>query len=240
MHVPATGGKTFHQNRHAHGLILNDPIANKDYIFSDGNVLHTKGNELFYLPQGSTYQVKTWEGGACYAINFDAEFSDEPFTMQLRDIDRMRKIFHTASKPWQAFSPIRELVAMRALYDIVLQMISEHDREYLPTGYTDKLLPALEAISGRLSDNTLTVSELASLCGMSEVYFRKLFEARFNLSPKNYLIRMRMHYAKSLLISEQLTVTKIAELCGYVDLSHFSREFSKFYGVAPSCIKDET
>ncbi len=234
MHVPATGGKTFHQNRPAHGLVLNDSFANKDYIFSDGKVLHNEGDELVYLPKGSTYQVKIWEGGSCYALNFDADFSDEPFVMRLRDVESIRKAFHNATKRWEVFSDVREIVAMRSLYDIVIRMIAENDRGYHPSKNSEKLAPALEAIKERFADNSLTVAELASLCGMSEVYFRKLFEAQFNLSPKDYLIRMRMKYAKSLLASGQFTVSKIAELCGYAEPCHFSREFSKFFGVAPS------
>ena len=97
-----------------------------------------------------------------------------------------------------------------------------------------RLEPAMEVIKDRFSDNALTVSELASVCGISEVYFRKLFQSKFNISPKDYLIRMRMEYAKSLLETGQITVSKVAELCGYAEPCHFSREFSKYFGVAPS------
>lgn len=239
MRVPATGGKDFHSNRPMHGLILNEELANKDYIFSDGRVLHTEGNELFYLPKGSTYQVKTYEGGGCYAINFDAELSDEPFTMRLRDIEGVRKIFHSAAKHWKAHDEMREMIAMRALYEIILAMIAEQDREYQPSAIFGNLVPAMEAIESRFTDNELTVSELASLCHMSEVYFRRLFAERFGISPKEYLIRMRIEYAKSLLASGQFAVSEVAELCGYAEPCHFSREFLRRVGVAPSKYRAE-
>lgn len=234
MRVPALGGKDFHQNRPMHGLILNEEIASKDYIFSDGRVLHTKGNELFYLPKGSTYQVKTYEGGGCYAINFDAELSDEPFLMHLRDVEGVRKIFHGAAKRWKAHDLMREMIAMRALYEIVLAAVAEQERDYQSSANVEKLAPAMAVIESRFTDNALSVAELSSLCGMSEVYFRRLFEGRFGISPKEYLIRMRIEYAKSLLASEQFTVGEVAELCGYAEPCHFSREFSKRVGVSPN------
>ena len=233
MNVPALGGKELHVDRPAHGLILNNGTASKDYVFSDGRVLHTRDNELFYLPKGSTYQVKTYEGGGCYAINFDAELSDEPFVMKLRDDESFRKIFHRAAKKWKAHDPMREMIAMSALYDIILLMISEHDREYQPSGTVAKLAPAMAVIETRFSDNELGISELSSLCGMSEVYFRKLFSEHYGVSPKEYLIRMRIEYAKSLLASEQFTVSEVATLCGYAEPCHFSREFSKHVGLSP-------
>lgn len=234
MRVPALGGKDFHQNRPMHGLILNEEIASKDYIFSDGRVLHTKGNELYYLPKGSTYQVKTYEGGGCYAINFDAELSDEPFSMRIRDVEGVRKIFHGAAKRWKAHDPMREMLAMSALYEILYLIISEQDREYQSSANIEKLAPAMAVIESRFTDNALSVSELSELCGMSEVYFRRLFEDRFGISPKEYLIRMRIEYAKSLLASGQFTVGEVAELCGYAEPCHFSREFSKRVGVSPN------
>ena len=123
---------------------------------------------------------------------------------------------------------------MRALYEIVLSVIAEQERDYHSSASDKRLAPAIETMHARCSDNALTVSELASLCGMSEVYFRKRFADRFGVSPKEYLIRMRIDYAKSLLASEQFSVGEVAELCGYAEPCHFSREFSKRVGVSPN------
>ena len=233
MKVSATGGKKFHQNRPAHGLILNDACADKDYVFSDGRVLHTEGNELFYLPKGSTYQVKTYQSGSCYVINFDAELSGDPFTMGIRDVESLRKVFHRAAKQWKAHDDTRELLAMSALYEIVREMVKEREKGYLPAEQTALLSPALESLRSSFSDHSLTVAELAARCGISEVYFRRIFRERFGISPKEYLIRLRMDYAKQLLASGQFTVTEVAGLCGYGEPCHFSREFLRHVGCPP-------
>ena len=239
MRVPGKGGKAVHIDRPAHGLILNGELTKSDYYFSDGRVLHTTTNDFFYLPRGSTYHVKIREGGECYAMNFEAQISDEPFVMRLRDVEGVRKLFRGAAKCWKAHDPIREMIAMRALYEIVLTMIAEQDREYQPSASMEKLSPAMAVIESRFTDNALSVSELAALCGMSEVYFRKRFADRFGVSPKEYLIRMRIDYAKSLLASEQFSVGEVAALCGYAEPCHFSREFVRRVGVAPSQYRAE-
>ena len=77
------------------------------------------------------------------------------------------------------------------------------------------------------------VAALAELCGMSEVYFRKLFRSRFGVSPKEFTIQRRIEYAKQLLVSGEFTVAMVASMCGYAEPCHFSREFIKRVGCAP-------
>ncbi|MBE6591666.1 MAG: helix-turn-helix transcriptional regulator, partial [Ruminococcaceae bacterium] len=73
-----------------------------------------------------------------------------------------------------------------------------------------------------------------ALCGVSEVYFRKLFLNSFGVSPKEYMIQKRMDYAKNLLKSGDFSISEIATLCGYTESCHFSREFSKREGISPN------
>ena len=213
--------------------MLNDEGHENVYYFSDGRVMHTKPNELFYLPKGSTYRVVSNSQNTAYAINFDANISDEPFTMTLRDTEAVRKLFRKAAKAWKSDSPTKELSVMRDLYGIIVHMIKEKEAEYQPSGQRKILLPAIAAIESRFCENGLSVAELASLCNISAVYFRRIFEGQFGISPKEYIIRRRIEYAKSLLASGQLTVSEIATLCGYTEPCHFSREFKKHTGTSP-------
>ena len=53
------------------------------------------------------------------------------------------------------------------------------------------------------------------------------------MSPKEYIINKRMEYAKTLLSSGQVEVKEAAVMCGYFEPCHFSREFSKHFGISP-------
>ena len=231
--VLARFGKNVHTDRPVHGLVLNDEGHENVYYFSDGRVMHTKSNELFYLPKGSTYRVVSNSQNTAYAINFDADISDEPFTISLRDAEAARKLFRSAARAWKSNSATKELSVMRDLYGIILHMIKESEAEYQPSAQRQILLPAISAIESRFCENTLSVAELASLCNVSEVYFRRIFDGQFGISPKEYIIRRRIEYAKTLLASGQLSVGEIATLCGYTEPCHFSREFKKHTGIPP-------
>ena len=69
---------------------------------------------------------------------------------------------------------------------------------------------------------------------MSEVCFRKLFKARFGLSPAKYLMQLRIHKAAELIHTGYYTLKEVASLCGYRDYKYFSVEFKRLKGCSPS------
>jgi AraC-like DNA-binding protein len=233
MYVPPAGGAAFHPNRAYHGFVFNCDGA-KDYYFDDGTVLHTRENQLFYLPKGSTYRVKSTARGGCYAINFYADVSDRPFAMSFRNSDAILKIFKDAELAWRMQADFHHVTAIRAVYDLILQVHRERQRAYAPSAQLSLIAPAVEKIRHEFAQNELTVASLASLCGISEAYFRRIFLNEFGTSPKEYMIGLRINYAKQLLESGDFTVSQAAQLCGYAEPCHFSREFAKHVGVPPS------
>jgi AraC-like DNA-binding protein len=92
----------------------------------------------------------------------------------------------------------------------------------------------MRIIGERFNDPALEISELASECGISEAYFRRLFDAVHARSPKAYITELRMEYAKKLILSGELSVSDVGAACGFTDPCYFSREFSKVVGVCPS------
>ena len=234
--VPPAFGKLLHTNRPYHGLVLNDPGVARDYIFEDGKVLHTKGNTLFYLPKGSSYRVQRISGkGGCYAINFDftPQISAAPFMQVLRNAESVRRSFREAARVFG--TGITGLtVAQRSICEILLAGYEEEKHAYVPDSRAAQLAPAMAKIHAEFYKNELRIAELAALCGISEVYFRRIFHALHGKSPKEYVIDMRIERARRLLSDGSFTVREVAALCGYFEETHFSREFKRHTGCSPS------
>jgi len=232
MYVYPHNTRRQHTNRPFHGFVLNASDDTKIYSFSDGQELHALPGSLFYLPKGSSYDVNAAIAGGCYAINFDADIVDDPFVFFIKNMEQVTKNFRVAAEEWKRNSSLGRICALRALYDVIYRA-QRDSREYMSQHTADKIAPALELLDTRFTDSSLTVAELAQLCGMSQVYFRKIVQNRFGMSPKEYLIQKRMEYAKQLLLSGQFAVNEVAALCGYSEPCHFSREFSARVGVPP-------
>lgn len=228
VYVAPGMGEAVHHNRPFHGLVINESGV-KDYIFADGLVLHTAPGDVYYLPKGTDYRVHAIESGGCYAINFDVwhAVAHPPF---VRHLPQVQELFRDAV---HRFRERADLELRRCLYEILTRMAREERRGYMPSKKEALLAPAMALMRRGYTKNDLSVRNLAAHCGITEAYFRRLFEEKYGLSPKEYMISLRMDYAKRLLQSGQLSVGEAARLCGYAESCHFSREFSRRVGLSP-------
>ena len=83
----------------------------------------------------------------------------------------------------------------------------------------------------------ITLSELAAIEFLSVSRYSALFRACTGVSPKEYLIRLRMRSAIELLNRTDMSITQIARAVGYADPLYFSRLFKKRIGTPPSEVR---
>ena len=79
----------------------------------------------------------------------------------------------------------------------------------------------------------ISIEELAANVSFSPSYFCKLFKRAANTTPAEYVISVRLSNAKLLLLETNLTISQIAEMCGFCDASYFSYYFKKSFGKTP-------
>ena len=77
----------------------------------------------------------------------------------------------------------------------------------------------------------LTVRQIADYCCISVPYFFKIFRETEHATPNQYLLKIRLAAAKSLLISTSLSVSEIAEQCGFHSHAYFSDCFKRHFGI---------
>lgn len=80
----------------------------------------------------------------------------------------------------------------------------------------------------------LTLQMLADAMRISPYYLSHVFKKRTGYSPMQYVLRRRIGEAQTLLISTEHSITKIAGMVGYSNLSHFNAIFTKHVGLSPS------
>lgn len=79
-----------------------------------------------------------------------------------------------------------------------------------------------------------TLEEMAMLSGYSVSRFSVLYVQEYGRSPKADLLEIRMELARQLLSYTELSVTEIAERCGFKSIYYFSKYFKRAVGAAPS------
>ena len=98
----------------------------------------------------------------------------------------------------------------------------------------DTLINRVADQIGRHFTDNLQIKDMARDAGMSEKYFIRYFQRYFNISPKQYIIELRMQYAAELLADTTDSIASIAEKLGYSDQYSFSKAFRKYYNESPT------
>jgi AraC family transcriptional regulator len=78
-----------------------------------------------------------------------------------------------------------------------------------------------------------SISQVADECGLSSSYFVRAFKQATGVPPHRWLTRQRVERAKELLRDPGQGLADVAQLCGFVDQSHFTRVFSRSEGYSP-------
>ncbi len=96
---------------------------------------------------------------------------------------------------------------------------------------------AVKRIINYMSENfekKISLDQIAHNMYLSPVYVSKIFKEETGESPINYLIKIRLEKAKSILErGDGGSIKSIANEVGYDDVYHFSKLFKKYYGVSP-------
>ncbi|TDF38363.1 AraC family transcriptional regulator [Alteromonadaceae bacterium M269] len=80
----------------------------------------------------------------------------------------------------------------------------------------------------------MNIDELAKQAGMSISVFHRAFKVVTGSSPLQYLKKIRLSRAKTLILYDGLKASVAATKVGYESASQFSREFKRYFGVPPS------
>jgi AraC-like DNA-binding protein len=80
----------------------------------------------------------------------------------------------------------------------------------------------------------MKVEELAEMVHMSVSSFHEHFKAVASMSPLQYQKTLRLQEARRLMLSTMLDAGAACQRVGYLSASQFSREYSRFFGSAPT------
>lgn len=228
--VEAGKAALVHQNRKNHGLALF--VGGEGTIQFETKKIKMEKNTVIYFPKGSDYTVKERIPCTCYAINFQMAAPREfpPFSLSVKNANALLQSFRESQKIWTKKATGYHTKIKSELYQILYQLQSEYE---IPYSKSATIEPAVGYIHSHYDKETIFVSHLAGLCGISQVYLRNLFLKRFAMTPVKYINHLRLTRAAELLTSQLYAVRDVCFLSGFQDESYFSREFKKHFGTSP-------
>ncbi len=106
----------------------------------------------------------------------------------------------------------------------------------VPSKEISKLTPSIKFMDGEFKTNP-SLKEIASKSNLAPNYFHRIFKQNFEITPYNYMLRLRMEYAVKLLTTTNKSVKEVAFESGYNNEFYFYRQFKKQYNYSPGRLK---
>lgn len=101
----------------------------------------------------------------------------------------------------------------------------------------DSIKPGLLFINDHLKEK-ISGKQVAEVCGLGPFTFSKTFKKLMGLTFQEYLQQQRISESIRLLRHPSASITDVAFLSGFKDISYFSKVFKRVTGYAPSDFRD--
>ncbi|MGR5945519.1 AraC family transcriptional regulator [Enterobacter sp. RHBSTW-00175] len=174
------------------------------------------------IAQGSLPPVKKRDLGAGVGIGTVTDVLLETFCRLLSLLDEP-----------EAIPILGPLIQREIHYRLLMSDQSDHLRQIAAVdGHGYRIGKAIDWLKTNIS-SPLRIEELASRVQMSTPSFHHHFRQLAGMSPLRYQKWLRLNEARRLMLNEHNDVTTAAFTVGYESLSHFSREYTRMFGVSP-------
>lgn len=144
-------------------------------------------------------------------------------------------------KDFKSFSKnkiLNELVDLKKMSDLndCLSMTLKKFINFITNYKKSKNIDVVEKVKKYIEKNymnEISLDHLAQYVSISSFYLSRTFSKVENINIKEYIIKIRMEKAKSMLIEGNKSVKQIAWEVGYVDQNYFSKAFKKYTNISP-------
>ena len=92
----------------------------------------------------------------------------------------------------------------------------------------------MKVINDNMSNSNLNVEMIAAEVGISRVHLHRKLKELTNQSTRDFIRNVRLKQAANLLSEKKHSVSEVAALTGFTNLTYFSTVFKDTYGVSPS------
>ena len=207
-----------------------------------GKVLNVKQNQLAYMAKGLEYVVYFYDTDPgredTMVIHFqmtDKEGNDiAPILEPIICIDQVDTAF-ALDMDMLADEFKKNTVCIPRVQAVIYNILASICKKQKRTTTKHKYACIRIGIELLEHNSNLSIAQIANKCGVSECYFRRLFQEYSGESPASFRQRHRIERAKQLLLSEEnFTVSEIAQELGFSDVYHFSKTFKKCCGMPPT------
>lgn len=210
----------------------------------DGETTEIGPGDAFLIPAEkiSYYEASAHAPWSYYWVGFTG-FRAARYVQQIQTVSPERYIVRNLhmEKYAAVIDPMTSLTMTNAenyfrskavLFEMLAMLASDMEKSE-DTKYTPSLASGIKFFIDAKYTEKIKIEELASQFGIHPNHLSRVFSEAYGISPKQYLLNLKMEKAAQLLTASDMPVALIAESLGYEDQHVFSRAYKKHWGVSP-------
>ena len=222
---------TKNRKHHIIGIQLS---GNAEHYFQDRH-FNLSENCIYFFNRQEDYRVEVAEKGLAFSIQFSTyePIDTKSFRIKIEDSSSILRSMHIIEQQFTHWGK-STAKGLSELYNLLSKFEEIYEKKYTPKD--DRLQSARNFMNLHFKENDC-IEKAAQQYGLTRRRFNDLFKQRFHTTPKQYIIDYKVGLAKNIMSEEALSITEIAELCGFLDVYHFSKVFKKTTGQTPSAYR---
>lgn len=210
------------------------------FIVGDTVCVNSKVIHRVISDEKVIYRCLIVESGFCAENGIDAERLrfKERFSSEVMD-GQFSELYAEYGKDEKSDSLRRAKIRCTVLR-IMIELCENHIADRMESTSEkmnlDRVKKALDYIHGHFSEQ-VTLDELSRYVGVSRYYLSRSFREATGSSPIEYINTVRCKEARQL-IERGSPVSEAARICGFDNMSYFTRTFKKNMGILPSKLRE--
>ena len=202
--------------------------------FKIGNkIFHTTPCDVLFIPADTPYEVE-YSTSVSIVVHLDFCNYAEAEVFELQAKSGISVLFLSLLEEWQKYHSVNR--AKSTIYGI-LNRIEEYNNTKIESS---ALVDCIQYVEEHFCDPDIDVARICDAGFICTSNLYRFFLKHFGMAPKQYIMKLRMNKAISLLVEGKLSVKEISLLCGFEDDKYFSRVFKSKYGYPPSQVRKNT
>lgn len=209
------------------------------HTFLDGNIKFQK-NDLCYFPKGLKYKSRFSNcipKSSAIIINFKITDSSGEDIIFSDNYIHISKILKSNFKDY--IDSLYELISFNKpnalikakMYEFLNELSVNSGKHLVPDKYK-KILNAISYIEKNYHKN-ITIQDIADHSLLSETHLRRLFKEYTGISPLNYINKLKINKATTMLKNGEYKICEVANAIGIEDPAYFSWFYKNKTGISP-------
>lgn len=220
-------------------------LYGKGELHINEHIFQLSAGDAFFIPAGKvSYYQASKEDPWCYAWVSFLGINSQMYLYQLmtstddvyivHGLDNQKykeRIFEIISL--QGVSTSRYFQANGILFQIMAMLFDDINFQESNWGKNS----VVDEVKFYLDINyaeKIKLQDVAKSFGIHPNYLTRIFHEKYGISPKQYLISLKLKKARRLLTTTELSVSVISSSLGFDDQLAFSKIFKKEFSVSPS------